>query len=946
MTSIEAGPLSAKYEVSTFDTYSCVTNLLQHIWDTIYQIALKIFRFFSFQTENDNIFSKKEIQLLRDDQPIPKQPAAPDPPQELQTKKFKIVRAAETGHKILEPALKASIEPPYVTFDGSLENMREFLRSLSLLTVDVVNKHYIQGPIESFQESATSLPPIIKSISRLIVEMGNKASKPLFQKLAQHKTQVIDPALKKVLKVLLRGDDVHLRDELYEHLQDVLKDVAFSGQIEAIDYIEPILSWIFEKDTEKQSITSYFPPNANFDKTLIEVLCNQAQEFCVNRKNENLKNLYKILETKIHHELKSIPLPKSQDLGRDYIQPLLHWLLYSDQSQPIGSLFVPKERFDDNLIDKIFELSVTFIIEKKIDYFDTFLQKTFKQRLDEIVYRMLRINATRLIDFFSERFAELISSMDFTKTIDNIDTLFAKQVEGIHIAEKTRDVHRTVLAKAKQVAGVSAQTPEALKTKTQAEHHLESVSKHGSEVDFLHQIFLEKFSEQHGCNEAIRRIIKERGTQIQKGHHPGPAQKSIEKGLYHEVSDIIISLMLPIKKRSLPTGEIEEIDPFSEIWDRLNFPEEFLEIIKQIEELANEFITADTVALFSDIKKPTIDIVKNMFRTAARDLLKKNLVTILHNTFESLSKPSQIDAIAAESVLPTLNESLLQSLISQELGRHIKAFTPLFCTLLNDGSANRQFNIEAIKRKLIPMAQARANESRGKTDFVDNDWHRLALPVIEEIEKDILNKNGIDASAPYSQRDIEEFLNKRYQIQPSNVNNPIYGDIIVSLLCGLGEFNHPNLINFFVKDSLSAAITAATLEPRSSHIYLFDTVIPSLKASLLNKDNIEKMLTEEPPPSPAPVYIHEKLERQIDILCRIGYDVMIATIEDQGKLISFAAKKIIGSDSKVIKKIIKNVYTKLGSKQLINKNLIAQVCDEVLRSFSASSDLIARKQQR
>jgi hypothetical protein len=319
-------------------------------------------------------------------------------------------------------------------------------------------------------------------------------------------------------------------------------------------------------------------------------------------------------------------IPEQQDIENDYIRPILTWFLLTDHSIPLYGLFGTIDAGKEEIIDKVFEKVITLMVEKKIDHYSSYLEKTIHGHLGTIIHQMMEKNATRITDFFSERISELISSMPFTEMVDGfIEETIASQVQGIIAAENAYEEEKQFLEKAKAIAKIVPNTPESLEAQIRAQNHLNSVDRHGSEEDYLQHVRKEHFSKQRGCNPQLQQLIEQEIQLTVEGKDPAPIRRATEKAQYTAIAEKLLNLMMPIRKQVGINGEIEELDPFAELWERLHFPEEFNELFKQTEELTQEFVTPETTILLEKIKQPAIEILKNL---QSRKILIRSMLTI------------------------------------------------------------------------------------------------------------------------------------------------------------------------------------------------------------------------------------------------------------------------------------------------------------------------------
>jgi len=940
-------------------------SFLTHL-KKIFSAVSSPFRCCSCTGKVKNIFTKREITLLRDDRvhsmTTSKTAAS------LDSKKIQEMTTNEAS-TIQEQPKRVNQEPLYVTFDPALESFREFVRDFAVLSVDVLYEKHIDPKLETVQNAAPSLPPLIKSIATLLIEIGDKAAKPLFQKFSQQKAQVIDPALTRIFKMLLREDSLALRDHLYASLEQTIRKESLPKGQKHEDYIKPLIAWLLHPDSQHQNVANFFPSEGKYDLALIEKLLVEGRSFLKIQQMLDHETLYHSLKSRIHQQLKDSSLYSGQNFDKDYIDPILNWLLRSDLSTALADLFTPPERYREEVIDKVFEMAITMLVERKVDQYANLLEKTLQRRLGEIVHHTLNINATHFADFFSERFAELIGSMPFTATFDHfIHEIVAKQISSYIEAEKVvekgdeqHEAHRAVLEKAKLAASMNPKNSEELEAKVRAQTHLVSVAKHGGDEAYLENVLIEKFTTLPGCNPHIKQIVAQQAKFYQQGKDPALAKKIHEKALFTSFAENLLTLMLPIKKQVGAEGEIQEIDPFMELWDRLHLPDEFYGLIQHIEELASEFITPETLSLFGRVKQPTIDMFKSMFKTAAQDLLKKQLVSLLQQAFEQITKPESLNEIVAENILPAVNAKLVQVFIYQELGRNIKALAPLFHTLVKEGPEQRDINIRALQKALLKITKEKFKQFDGKgfhlTEVHDDQeanlsysnlsgdtWLEFTLPAITEIEKNLLNSqiNGITVDpSKVSSTEIVDLLTKIFQ-ESSQKNDPIFGDIVMNLIFKVGDWKHEGVIGFFIKEAISQGLTGSLQELRMSHVALIDNISDALKSSLLDRQYLEKLFSDQP--VPAPVHTEQKLAHQIHVTSQIAHDLIMRIAQQKGSIATFAVKRILKDNPGEVDKLITKIYHKLFGNQMLNENFLINTCEELFRSLSIAAEDLRRSE--
>lgn len=844
------------------DPLKNLTSALNKLWKKVTTIATAIFAKLSVK----EVFSKREITLIRNVQP---QPHAPHDAPPLKDRNVEVITPPPINPDE-EPAVHLKT-PVYIEFDESLEDFRGFLRDFSTLCVDTVFESQVADQIDTFQNMAPSLPPVLKSFVKLIIEIGDKAAKPIFQKFSQQKAQIIDPTLKKIFKTLLKPD--------------------------------PTLT--------------------------------QAQQI------DDRTALYETLLKQISTELHDLKIPTSQNLKNHYIQPILSWLLLSDHSIPLAELFGPGDRFKEDIIDKVFERSIGLLVERKIDQYARVLERTMQRRLGEIVHNTMRINGNRIADFFSERIAELISSMSFQEMYDRVihDVAFY-QVEGVIKAENAVEEHRKLIEKAQRAVRMVPKTPEETASQQQAKNYLESVAQHGGQEAFLRHIQIEKYSEQPICSINLKQMIEQEIALTVQGNNPIYSRLANEKAIFSAIADNILNLLTATKKQVTADGTVEEIDPFVELWERLYFPEELQEVIKHASELVEEFITPDTTLLLESIKAPALEMVKNIFKSSAKEMLKKHLVQLVEIGINKVIDPESLEALWYDSILPIINTNLLRILMRKYVELNLNKFVPLFHKLLTDDPANRETNTQNLQQALITEAKGAfrtfdpnsfyANE----TPLSDEDWRTLTQQLVDEFESTIIdsriNNTPFDA-AHTSANEIKDIL-KHYFQDGSKENDPVYGEITMNLLFKAGNINHEGLVSYFIKDAVSTQVTSSVKDVRSNHKILVHSAADALKSNFLDPQRVKDMfnnVSKEKAANPK-----EKFAHQVNVTARLTHELIMRISEQKGAITAFAVRRFLTDKPDMLDQLMTKVYKKVFGERFINENLAVLCCDELFRSFA------------
>ena len=530
--------------------------------------------------------------------------------------------------------------------------------------------------------------------------------------------------------------------------------------------------------------------------------------------------------------------------------------------------------------------------------------------------------------------------------------VLALQIQGYLSAESALEKHRAVLEKAKLAAQILPRNSEEIETKIRAQNHLNSVAQYGGEKPYFERVLIEEFSEHEACSPTMQQIIREQISLTLQGKDPGLVKQARQKAIFTGLAENMLALMLPVRKKIGANGDVEEVEPFMQLWEKLYLPKEFHELIKHVEELVSEFITPETATLFASIKQPALNIIQNMIKSAGQDMLKKQLVQVVQKAFEKLTLPANLDELNANVTLPAINAQLIKTLIAQQLSPNAKAAAPLFHALLVEQAPRRETNIKAIQELLIKLTKENFNHFTGKNfyvkeensqlsyrDLTDSDWQKLTLPLIKQTERQLLdtflaNGKPLD-TALITVEKIYEQLSKRPAATDTS-NDPVFGQMFMDLMFKIGNWPYEGLIGFFAKDKISSQLTEETRELRASHAIFISSLTATLKETFLNRQAVEEMFLSNPSLKPSQ-YTPQKLTHQMAVLSRLAHDLIFYFAGQQGLLSKFAVKQVVTDNPKAIDALIKTIYQKVFGNQTLNENLVIRVCEEIFRSMSESA---------
>ena len=768
----------------------------------------------------------------------------------------------------------------------------------------------------TFDPSLEEFRLFMRDFSSLLVDILHEKQLAGTIKEIQNKAPTIPPIIKSIAKLLIEMGD-RAAKPLFQR---------FSKQKSQV--IDPALQMIF--------------------KTLLKGLSEAGDEN---------KVLHSSLKNELLATIKTPPLQKGQQLETHYIEPILGWLLHSDHTLPIRDLFLPAENYKEDLIDKVMEHALTLLVEKKIDYYADQLQTLLQDRLDSIVLKTLQINAGRFSDFLSERFSDLVSNMPFAETFDAVaKDVIGEQIQGYikAAADPQLLMEKNILEKAKKAVQVKAKTSEEEENKQRAENHLKAIALQGGEKAYIEQRFLEAFSKQIVCTPQIHQIIQQQSKLINQLKNPQNARKASENAIFSGIAERLLTLMLPVQKKVDENGVVEEIQPLEELWNRLYLPPEFYQLFAHVEELASEFITPETIAMFAQIKGPLLEWMKGIFQATLKDVLRKRLLSLVQIAIEKITVPALLDKLMAENILPALNRQLVKQFLGQEFGLNIPTLSPLFHQLMKSDNSSSKTNKEKLENALIEIATKKFNNfkpsnfhaveektAEGSTlnyqPASEEELRALISPIIDHYQQLMpeASINGVSFDpASASVKDVEEVLKKLYQASETQ-SDPFYGELASDLFFRLGEFPMEGFIGPIFKDKMSAILTAAFSDMRASHHYLIDLMTTGLKETFLDKQYMSELMSDQPPP--ASPHVRQKLSHQMHMTASLAHDLLMRKAESWGTAYKYMAKMALTDSPNKLETTIAQIYRHLFSRETLNQNAIVRTIDELFASFSIAA---------
>lgn len=926
--------------------FKWVAAFLKKLIQKVSSIACFIFAKLSSEKNVSGSFSKREVTLIREMHP----PGLKRSSKRLETGRLETGSGPRPGLGDKDIKLKSEIFaevdqfkqqkiPPYIHFDESLEEFRQFLRDYCSLCIDILHASKVAKKLDSGESLSPAVSSIFKALANLFMESRDRTEKSILRKLSQQKTETIDPSLQKVFKMLVKP--ALLRKDLSDFLCSKFKEHSLANQIARDEYMRPILQYV-ASPSPKKPVSEYCLSEEKCDPEFLQMLAHEATRFWDELVNVESSELYRELEQKIRDEFADSE--HRQEIKDAYIAPVLSWLILSDFSTPLANLTGPLDSQKEAIVDKIFERCLELLVERKINQYSSLFETALQKNLNSIIYKTMQVNSERIVDFLSERIAHLIGAAPFKEIFDSlIQHVVLPHIKGMNEAMSLVHEHRALVKKAEQAALMTPKNALDEEMQQRAKNYLKQIDELGGEDLFLKNVLIDEYSDLPICSTNIQEAIEE---EIKLSTQKLDSKFTIlakEKALFSSISNDLFDLILP-SNISVPSNETAKTtDPFVELWERLYFPEEFYEIFNHFFKTTEEFVNPEMLLLLETIKTPALDIFKSIFLSCSKEILKRSLTLLVEMGFRELTDSLRLIELVSTQWLPTLNKNLLQLLIGQCFEKNLPKFIPLMHALVTDDPENRERHLNELQALLIKEFKLSYKDLSSNTFHIsevskddeqtlktlplsEDDWQLITRPLIKEYEKAVSQVQSKNCTP----LEIKNILQKHFQIAAKE-NDPVFGEIFTELAFKAGNLPNEGLVSYFVKDAVSTELTTSVAPLRAGHQFLIDSITSSLKSTLLNRDYCESLLFG--PPAPKPKYVEEKLSHQIHVTASLAHELILCTAGKKGAIASLAAKKYITDKPDMLDQLIRRVFNQLFRNSLLNTNLVQMSCLEIFRSL-------------
>ncbi len=636
------------------------------------------------------------------------------------------------------------------------------------------------------------------------------------------------------------------------------------------------------------------------------------------------------------------------ELQNKYVTPVITWLLITEDSpfQNYTDSICPTRQpqlihdIVDTCYNKLLELQAKAANEDKrkvLENHITLLEKQLTSFIDltkQLESRVPELIANRgalLVGYFTHRLAQKMATAPWQ---DTFNALFARGIIATLRAQK--------------------QAPQD-RSDDDGFAYINAIATSEVGTQFLRRLY---------------------GGSIHNSETYGPlAQIEAEHALCKEIADHLLKLLLPEDRSVDSNGTTIIEDAYDQLYAILKLEELLRPALNEIytlhksmqgnldkivELLGNElpavrsfydfFGTMLTQPLLAGQLKVIFDKdVKNPLRKEIKQLLnetvKKQLVSCVQKVLTQLTEPNQLDKLFGEVILPSVNETLLSTFVSQVLYRNLDELAP---------------GLMAIKFPTtdVPAETARQNSivSLGAKLRKENDAIGIAPEKLNEVVGSVIDsyveKIQNSGSTPLTFQQVLQALKSSPKIKTEHEkieHEHFFDELVPTVIYGIGgwKFSIDRVLvivnsvqvgwttDKIVADVTGKLLTEATKTLRKDHTFLVAEVTKALNRLYPNRESLRPLLLEETVPPAIPPNFASKRRVQLGVTAKLMHQIIIYPFSQQHSVynpwyyangaMALSIKQLVTNTPDAIDGLISKIYRTLFSRKVLNINLIAQL---------------------
>ncbi|CRX39492.1 hypothetical protein [Estrella lausannensis] len=332
-------------------------------------------------------------------------------------------------------------------------------------------------------------------------------------------------------------------------------------------------------------------------------------------------------------EQEKLTLPNGNTLSF-YTTPLINWI-FNDERSPQFHTEHNRRHYPQTVIEPIYQQCLTILINKKFDALCVDLKGRVIDTLPELIENIMKANSQMLTEELGGRLADLLSHVKMSTLVDDLTFALFQ--------------HTKTYLKAKE--SIISETGSVYKHRT---------SRPDVEAEFI-KACAKRFAT---YPEAHPKIVEIATIPQDKDPITWPVSRefmnwkgSIEEVFISDLCQQLVETLLP-KKQIVEDDRIVEIDGLTNLWRKVIIPEEFKEVVSELEAFVQRFLPAD-FTLAADMKTLISNIVQQFILTTAKSQVRQLLSTKIYNLFKTLITPEHFSQMIESQLAPVIEEQCI-----------------------------------------------------------------------------------------------------------------------------------------------------------------------------------------------------------------------------------------------------------------------------------------------
>jgi hypothetical protein len=784
-----------------------------------------------------------------------------------------------------------------------------------------VNKEMVKPILTKMQAVAPQYTPKLEQGLKLLVDNDIESSNSLIRSLENANDETVIAAIDSNISQLLASDSTKrpkeaITEQLKYELQKSLTE-HFKKQEHAPVKIQPaeidaFVEWFFNNKGSRKPVLETFSNKNVESQKLFKTLPIFGIRFLTDKKIENTK------------------------LIADTIQKKIESLLRTGTPTTPDKIAMITNRTIKDIVGVI-----SGVISDRVVKLTTSLD--FENTFDTIVKNILYESVCAQIDAKTEVKADELKIEDTRSEIKKLQAdilrIQSENISPIQVLNSSASLHEK--GKAVDIwKEKNNQLNEVKNTIKEKEEFFKVFAEHRGEAQYFENAYLDAFSLSPACDPAVKELITRYILFRKKGSDTAPLIRHTEKEVFAKLTTRIIPLLFPTQRIiDLKTGESKEVDFLDYVIEEAEIPKEILELKELVLKLGKEFTSPEINNLLEKVQEPLISVIKGTVKIQAEKIMREHVAAVVENICHKFVDPKKVDEAMANTILPILDELLMQKFTQQIVHANLKEATNLFYAYLSPPE-NRNKKSKTTEREALE-------------NFIGNKLAEACecteTKRLFNAKKEVFIKTEIETTRAkilaYHQECNETFI-KKERIEeyfalpvPEIETNADLGKLATKMIFEVGQWKGKGFMGSFLEKAIAPELTLATSDIRNSKDFFARQLIEVMKW-VLDKNGIAT-------PANAPV-TEIKIDDALNKTSNIGYDMIMYRANNAtsvGVVNWFVSKgtKMYLKDSKPLAELITKIYKHTFQNEIVNLNLVTRTTDAFFRALEKRSDAIERE---